>query len=72
MHLIKEPFTQTDRVRVFVYYSVPSEMQETTKKDVVPMPGLVWRCKFTFLKGKEEDLVLVFTIAVANLAKRRS
>lgn len=30
------------------------------------MPGLVWRCEFTYLKVKEEDLV--FTTAVAHLA----
>lgn len=39
---------------------------ETTENDVVPMPGLVWRCEFTYLKVKEEDLV--FTTAVARLA----
>lgn len=33
------------------------------------MPGLVWRCEFTSLNVKEEDLVHeVFTIAVAHLA----
>lgn len=40
-----------------------------TENGVVPMPGLVWRCMFTSLKGNEEDLVHDgFTIAVARLA----
>lgn len=44
-------------------------MQKTTENDTVPTPGLVWRCHFTSLKVKEEDLAHeVFTIAVANLA----
>lgn len=50
------------------FYSVLTEMLD----DVVPMPRLAWRCEFSSLKVKEEELVReVFTTVVAHLANIR-
>lgn len=46
-------------------------MAEMTENDIILMPGLVCRCKFTSMKVKEEEedlLHKVITVAVARLA----
>lgn len=41
---------------------------QKTEIDVVPMPGLVWRCGFTSQKVNEDLVHKVCLLAVAHLA----